>query len=163
MTTAGAGGKILELFESVGREPPAERTDVTEAEAQALQEANAVLTQENARLREGLLLRQAQEVATSVLAKIDMPEATRRRVLTEQAAKPVVVDGVLDESAYSAQVTEAAETEMAYIKEILPKRNGQIVGMGSVSTEEGAGSLVESFIRAGLSKELAEIAAKGRN
>ncbi len=175
VTMAGAGGQILELFEAAGRAPgpqvKLEEKPVTEEQARELREANESLTQQLAqateeisRLREGLLLRQAQEIAEAVVSEMDMPAPTRRRVVAAQAALPVrAEDGALDEVAYRAQVTEAAEAELAYINEVRPPvRTGGITGMGASGPVDGKAELVEAFKRAGLSAELADIAANGR-
>lgn len=172
VTAAGAGGKILELFESAGREPPAERTDVvTEQEAQALRTENERLVQENAALKATLVLRQAQDVATEVAGGVELPEAARKRVVAAQVAAPLLAaDGSLDEAAYRERVRTAAETERTYLTEALATTHGaardagRITGMGAgaSSGETGRAALKEAFVRAGLSPEQAEIAANGR-
>ena len=168
VTVAGAGGQILELFEAAGRAPLSPATSkeqaVDEKEAQALREENARLAEQVARLTEGLLLRQAQEVASQVLAELDMPTPTRKRVLESQAARPVTTDdGALDVVAYRAQVREAADAELAYIREIGGGKSGQITGMGQTESKvDGKALLAEAFEAAGLSHELAVIAANGR-
>jgi hypothetical protein len=177
VTAAGAGGKILELFESAGRIPAKGADQVTEEEAKVLREANEALkaqviqkdetiaTKEAliASLKEAVLMRQAQEVATSALAEIEMPAPTRQRILTAQAAIPVRgEDGNLNESAYREQVKTAAQAEIAYINEV--RGSGKIMGMGAGATNnEGVhAALVEAFKRMGLSAESAEVAANGR-
>ena len=178
VTHAGAGGKILELFESAGRLPAKGDNQVTEEEAKLLREANAVLTAQAAErvaqltakdaliasLREAVLMRQAQEVAGQVLAEVEMPKPTRQRILTAQAAMPVRgEDGNLDEAAYREQVKAAAQAELAYINEV--RGSGKIMGMGAGATNTASdhASLVEAFKRMGLSADSAEVAASGRH
>ena len=171
VTAAGAGGKILELFESAGREPPAERIDVvTEHEAQALRDENARLTAQVAAFTEAALKARALEVATATLAEADLPAASRVRVAAAQSMAPVLnEDGTLNEDAYREQIRAAAQAELAYVKEIRGS-TGAIVGMGRASTPTSAAQLKESFksmyLRQGKSAEEAErmatVAAQGR-
>jgi hypothetical protein len=176
VTLPGAGGQILELFESAGRLPAKGDNQVTEDEAKQLREANAALTAQAteqiaqltakdaliASLREAVLMRQAQEVAGQVLGEIEMPAPTRKKILTAQAAIPVRgEDGNLNEAAYREQVKVAAQAELAYLNEI--RGSGKIMGMGgSANTGNDHAALVEAFKRMGLSADSAEIAASGR-
>lgn len=171
VTAPGAGGKILELFESAGRTPAESETTVTEQEAQELRTENERLVQENAALKATLVLRQAQDVATEVAGGVELPEAARKRVVAAQVAAPLLAaDGSLDEAAYREQVRTAAETEQAYLDEALATTHGaardagKITGMGAGASpgETGRAALKEAFVRAGLSPEQAEIAANGR-
>lgn len=177
VTAPGAGGRILELFESAGRMPAKGEKQVTEEEAKALREANEALTEQVtakdaqiaqkdaliASLREAVLMRQAQEVAGQVLGEIEMPKATRQRIFTEQIAKPVRGENSdLDETAYREQVKAAAQVELAYLNEV--RGSGKIVGMGGSERNDDGGhaALVEAFVKMGLSRESAEVAASGR-
>lgn len=178
VTTPGAGGRILELFESAGRgiedgeeimAGEAQNQETIEALQKQVEDLKAKLAErdtELARLREGLLLHQAQEVASAVLAEIaDMPAPTKTRVLNAQTVKPIAKDdGTLDEAAFRAQVKAAADAEMEYLKEVMPTGSGRIIGMGAPqpTNSDGKMQLKEAFKRAGLSDEAAEIAAKGR-
>ena len=153
VTAPGAGGRILELFEAAGRGESLEETEVNavnEQEAQALREENeglkqqlGQLTESLGRLREAQLLRRAQDIATEIVAGIDMPEPTRQRVVTAQANKPVRTEnGELDEAAYRTQVQEAAQAELAYINEV--RGTGKITGMGASAPAQGV-ALKESY------------------
>lgn len=178
VTQAGAGGKVMALYEArrlggaVGAEAPTtnggtvlEEAEVNEEELKALREAKAAADEQVARLQEALLLREARDVAAAELAKIEMPEPTRGRLLEAQAKRPVVKDGKLDTEAYAAQVREAATAELAYLVEATGA--GRIVGMGgsseaAASSEQVEQRLNEAFRELGLSDSLAERAAKGR-
>jgi len=183
VTCPGAGGQILELFESAGRLPAKGENQVSEEEAKLLREANAALTAQAteqiaqnaakdaliASLRESVLMRQAQEVAGQVLAEIEMPTATRQRIMAAQAAKTIRgEDGNLDESAYREQVRTAAQAELAYLNEI--RGSGKITGMGAGVNVTGAATLKESFkamyLKQGKSADEAErmasVASQGR-
>jgi hypothetical protein len=171
VTAAGAGGKILELFESAGRESPAERIQtVTEEERQAVLAENARLTALVVAFTEAARKARAMELATEVLGRVDLPPTARTRIIAAQAAMPVLAeDGTLDEAAYTAQIEAAANVEVAYVKEIRGP-SGAIVGMGGSTAPIGAAQLKESFLlmykRQGKSAEEAErmatIAAQGR-
>ena len=191
VTQAGAGGKILELFEAAGRPPTKGVETVTEEEAKVLRESNEELTgqvttarlllaekdallaqhkEQIAKLREGLLQKRTQEVASTVLTAIEMPAPARQRLLEAQVAKPVLAeDGELNEAAYIEQVQAAATAEMAYVQE-LSESTGKIKGMGATSPVTGKAALKESykalFVRQGKSaaeaESLAETAAQGR-
>ena len=171
VTTAGAGGQILELFEAAGR-TPAERIDVvTEQEAQSLRDENARLTQQVAALTEAARNSRALEVATATLAEVDLPPASRLRVAAAQSLiLPLAEDGALNEDAYRTQVQEAAQVELAYVNEIRGP-SGRITGMGGGgATPTSAAQLKESFrslyLRQGKSADEAErmatVAAQGR-
>jgi len=194
VTQAGAGGKVMALYEArrlggtVGAldtvdaaarsgQVTASATNGTlntgleeaggmnEEELKALREAKAAADEQVARLQEALLLREARDVAAAELAKIEMPEPTRNRLLEAQVKRPVVKDGKLDTEAYATQVREAATAELAYLVEATGA--GRIVGMGgsseaAASPEQVEQRLNEAFRELGLSDSLAERAAKGR-
>jgi hypothetical protein len=192
VTQAGAGGKVLELFEAArGGTTPAPAThhaemqeggtDVDEKQLQALQETvnrletrtnevereNTALKADNARLKEGLLLREARDFAAGELAKVEMPELTRTRLLESLAGKPPVVEGVIDQVSYRAQISEAVKTELQYLAGVTG--NGTIRGMGSggltpqiATVEEAQTVLAGAMSRIGLSESAAKSAASGR-
>lgn len=179
VTLPGRGGEILQLFEAArgGRANTSQEVSlVDEKEAQALREAkaaaeaeNATLKLENARLKEASLLREAKDIVTETLAKVEMPDLTRARLTETLATKPVLKDGALDREAFVATIQEAAKAELEYLAKATG--SGKITGMGS--TGAGAGEpdkkrLVEAykqtFLRQGETPEraaqLAEIAAR---
>jgi hypothetical protein len=168
VTVAGAGGKVLELFEAARSRPREEVREVTEEEARQLREANAAQSTELARLREILVLREARDYVVEVLAQREMPELTRARLVEQLAAKPVVKDGALDREAFKTAIEEAAKSELEYLAKI--SGQGQIRGMGSAAPagEGDRKGLVESwretFLRQGETPEqaqrLAELAAR---
>jgi hypothetical protein len=109
-------------------------------EAQALKESNAALTTEVGRLREGMILRDAKDLAGETLRAIEMPDMTRARLMESVVANPPVKDGTLDREAFVAAVKEAATREIAYVQSLAGA--GAIRGMGP--TAAGAGTLEES-------------------
>lgn len=181
VTTPGAGGKVLQLFEAArsGRAapPPAsseaapttpqETPIVNEQDAQALRESNAQLQQQVARLQEAIVLGQARSFAESTLAAIQLPAPTRARLVERFAASPVIANGELDRAATKTQIEEAAKAELDYLAN-LNLGGGQIVGMGSTtqptapSLEESKTKLQSALGELGLSESGAKIGASGR-
>jgi hypothetical protein len=175
VTAPGAGGKVLQLFESAGRgpahNPPAangrqqEESKMTETEIKALQEAKAVAEADVARMREALLLREARDFVTGKLSGITMPDLTRARLVEQLAGRPVVKDGKLDEPAYAPRIDEAVKAEIEYLAKVTG--SGRITGMGSDAGGVGAKNVTEAELIAawqsfGLSESAAKIAARGR-
>jgi hypothetical protein len=183
VTAAGAGGKVLELMESVrGRilNPPKEdpkmaneqelkeaqgRAEVAEKERDELKEAKAKQDTELARLQEANVGREAREAATEVLGKVEhLPELTRDRLVESLSKSPPTKDGGLDRDAYGKAIEEAAKAEIEYLANLT--KSGSITGMGGTDGGEDAekidGELGEQFQRLGLSESGAKIAVAGR-
>lgn len=168
VTTPGAGGKIVSLFEAA-RQAPREEKTVTEEEATKLVAENEALKGEVATLRQALVMREAVEFVEAQLATYELPEVARKRLLEALAAQPALVDGALDRDAYQAQIEERAKAEMAYVATLT--KAGQIRGLGAApAPRPAADALFESyrnfFVKSGKSAEdadrLAKIAAQGR-
>lgn len=167
VTKAGAGGKVLELMESVrdrisGKPKEADMPTETELkEAQAattaaqkevadLKEAGGKRETELARLQETALLSEATTVATEALGKVEnLPEAAQKRLVETLAKTPPVVKdgdraGQLDCEAYATAIEEAAKAEVAYFAELT--ESGKIKGMGgSAAGAEDHTALEESW------------------
>lgn len=173
VTQPGAGGQVLSLFEAArnGLNHHAQDAHNQEGEgmdeqmAQQLQEANRQLTEENRRLAEALLLREARDLAAAELARIEMPELTRARLTDVLAGRPVLKEGKLDHDAFKARIAEVAKDELAYLAGVAG--TGRIAGMGSQAS--GGGNLAESVMKIetalrglGLSESAAKSAAAGR-
>ena len=139
---------------------------MTEEELKALQEAKGAADAEVARLREALLLREARDLTAAELAKIEMPEMTRARLLESLAARPVIVDGKLDETATKAGIAEAAKSELAYLAGVGAAGSGRITGMGgstgAAASQGDVTKLTEAMQKLGLSEAAAKAAAQGR-
>lgn len=159
VTMAGAGGKILELFESARSRPEQGEDDMTEK----LEEAQKAIDQltvekaaaeaENARLKEATVLAKAKDVVNEMLAKQDIPETTKARLVESIAKNPPLKDGELDEETYKATIEAAIKAEMAYIAELAGA--GAIRGMGggtSQTMESDKAALKESYVALFLSK-----------
>jgi hypothetical protein len=182
VTRPGAGGQILQMFEAARSGPPVKivpSVPVGEAKKEAgveiekqLQEAQERLTkleQENARLQEGLLLRDARAVAQVEMAKSSLPAVTQARLLETLAAKPALgQDGQLDRTAYVAQIGEAVKAEADYLTRVAGHGSGKITGMGastgSAAVDEVAlgKRMSEGFAAMGLSETEAKHAVTGR-
>lgn len=175
VTTPGAGGKILELFESARPAVPEEPEVVNMDEVERLKEAGAALEsekaallQENARLHERILLGDAAIVLTEALGKVDLPDVTKTRLRETLGKNPPAKDGELDAEGYAALIAEAVKGEQAYIAQIAGA--GKIVGMGKAEDADAGKSLRESFKRLyqmqgrteAEAESMAEAATRGR-
>jgi hypothetical protein len=139
-----------------------------------LEEANAGLTDEIARLREELILKEAREVVVREVSATDLLDITKERLVESLVKKPIVTEGELDMEKYTQFINEAIKKEKDYVATITGIGDGSVRGMGSGgeagSSEAGKAKLKESFIRLyksqGHSDEeagrLAETAVKGR-
>lgn len=170
VTRAGAGGKILQLYEAARtRQPnPIGATEMDEKELNALREAAA----EGVRLRDVVILREAKDLVTEALNKIEhLPDMVKARLTESLALNPPVTgegrERKLDKAAFETKIAEGVKSEVAYLAS-LGIGDGKVRGLASVGT--GAGddqkqlqtNLTESFKRLGLNDKLAGIAATGR-
>lgn len=190
VTRAGAGGKVLELFEAArgaaptteaqpsrADTPPSERshTAMDETEAKALREAYDARTRDLEerdnrikQLEEAMLMRQVKDLVDAELATIEMPDMTRKRLSEALAQRPKLKDdGTIDVDGFRAHIRESVTAELRYLAEATGLGSGKIVGMGVSSLEEAEGqraaeSLEKSFIRMGMTPESAKVAAAGR-
>ena len=153
VTKPGAGGQVLQLFESarhkpIGRAQPMpeelkEAQDkLTEAKAQVADlTAKAELTEadrtELARLRERQLVEAAKSKATELLKDTELLDATKLRITESASANPPVTEaGELDEAAFQANVEKLAEEEATYLSQV--EASG-IKGMGGSGKGEDDG------------------------
>lgn len=176
VTSPGAGGKILELFEAARQTSEAVSENLEEmkmlnelkAENEQLksqlnesQKATEAAKTEAARLREAKILADARGIVESTLIGIQMPVTTRTR-LSESLMKDLPEkDGELDAEALKTKIQESTAAEMKYLAEAAG--TGKITGMGTGSpASEVTSTLEESFKRLGMNESAAKIAAKGR-
>lgn len=165
VTQAGAGGSIVSLFEAArGRaisEPITEVDEVSEQELQETRTALATAERErdeerakSARLSEGVILREARDVAAEALGKVvALPEITRARLLEQVSRDPsaFIKEGALDRVAFEASITEAVRAEAKYLADITG--SGDIKGMGgSAGGPEAAVKESEDRIGAALGR-----------
>ena len=190
VTKPGAGGRVLELFESARSgatpTPPQEAKSMDELqEAQArivtaeatiterdaeiarLNEALAARDAELATLRERELLARACEIVDGKLAEAKLPDVTKARLRASLTANPPVNEGALDEAAFATAIRAAIDEAMTEIAAI---RGGGVRGMGPGQATESSTQVVESwthhYIQQGKSPEeaekLARLASAGR-
>ena len=93
----------------------------------------------------------AQAKITEAVGKTDLPDAAKKRLVAKFSG-----------AASDEGVAEAIKTETDYIATI--REAGKVKGMGDTPADPKKAHeiLVESFVALGLSKEQAEIAARGR-
>jgi len=164
----GAGGKILQLFESArpGSSIPTTEDDMKEleelkeakkqleADLQASKDATIAAEKakteaeaESAKLKEALLLRQAKDFVSGKLAEAELPDLTKDRLVESLSKNPPVKDGALDEETYATSIDEAVKEHVDYLAKIVG--SGAIRGMGasgvSAGAEEGREALKESY------------------
>lgn len=164
VTEAGAGGKILEMFEAarpshspivpelqkvsaIGAEQKEEvivnEQQFTEAVTR-LETQNQELQQQNARFREAMLLRDARDFVRTELGRETIPDITRARLVeTLSANPPVTKEGEMDRAVFAARISEAVKAEVAYLTQAAGYGSGRIEGMGgggSSSAAQGGGN-----------------------
>lgn len=141
---------------------------------QALRESVATLqtnlgavTDENARLKEGLAIRDAKDLASAVLAKFALPEVTRTRLLESLPKLATIKEGALDREATKTRIEQAVQAELKYLTEAAGL--GNIYGLGEggdlendATNADGQDQLEAAFASIGLSESGAKIAANGR-
>lgn len=190
VTAPGAGGQILSLFESARSVPAVQNMTTTESvdpksvhkEARVmdekqfkdLQESVATLqtnlgavTDENARLKEAVALRDAKDLVSAALIKFSLPEATKARLLESLPMAAPMKDGALDKAAFEAKIAEAVKAEIAYLTNTLGL--GTIKGLGESANDEGSNEEVKvdealegAFADLGLSEAAVKTAVRGR-
>lgn len=179
VTLPGRGGRVLEIIEaargrreSTGKEvggmsdelrEALAAKEAAEARVKELEEANRQQAEDLARLREAAVLREAREKAQAALAKVDLPDVTKTRLVESVSANPPVQDGQLDEAAFARRVQEAVKQEAEYLAKL---GAGAVRGLGSAdaaSGEDAQKRLEEAMLRIMGDEQAAKIAAQGRN
>lgn len=188
VTVAGAGGKVVSLFESLRggvdtnpkEEKKVEDSGLKEALSQAqvelkeIRDENARLSAENAehraeaaRYREADIIREARDVATETVRGAGVPDLTKARIVESMAKNPPVKDDKLDKEALVASIEEAIKSEAEYLAKVVGA--GRVTGLGKaepIADEADARKIQESlgaaFRGLGLSESQAKAAAQGR-
>lgn len=145
VTTAGAGGKLVPLYESFrsgsnrndGLESNRnaaksrnsnEESTMTEKEAQELRDKLAALEKQNVALREAAVKSTASELLVDRLAAstTKLPDRAKQRIKERLLPRtgieglPLTEAGVLDEDKFKAQIDAAIKDEDEYLKEAAP-------------------------------------------
>jgi hypothetical protein len=123
VTTPGAGGKILQLFEAARR--PAislEESDMTSGmtkeEVQALiRESQAPLVTENKRLKDQISMLLAPNVLREALKDIRLPNPSKDRIIKRLAdSVPLTEAGVIDQAKLKTMVEAEAVEEASFLE-----------------------------------------------
>jgi hypothetical protein len=168
VTRAGAGGKILQLYEAARtRQPSTGASEMDEKEIMKLREAAA----KGERLIEVGILREAKDLVAEKLAKLEhLPDMVKARLAETLAKNPPVagegLDRTLDKAKFDTTITEGIKAEVAYLAS-LGIGDGAVRGMGASQTagddpKKLQADLTESFKRLGVGEKIAGIAATGR-
>lgn len=181
VTVPGAGGQIVSLFEAArGADKKTttvsvensvkENSTMDEKELKALKESVATLETnlgavqgENARLKEGLAVRDAKDLVSKALAGYELPEPTKARLMESLPKLVTLKDGALDVEVFNGKVSEAIKAEVKYLTQV--GGLGKIKSLGESADDESdqqpEGTLEEAFAQLGLSEAGAKIAASG--
>lgn len=135
VTTPGAGGKILQLFEAA-RKPASNPTEGAESD---MDEATAKkLLESNRKLSQRLALHDAQTIAAKEVGKVRLPEPTKARLIERLVPMaPISVDGELDTAAFTKIIEAEVQDEAAYLSNLTGGRivTGNGSGEGAAPTE----------------------------
>lgn len=190
-TVHGDGNAATFVEWAIEEDEEGEGVDMTEkADMAKMQESNTTLTKanetltaQNAKLQEGIALRDAKGLISSEVAtynakrlterKAQLPDVTCTRLVETLCKSAPVVEGKLDKNALKIAIGEAIKEEITYIETITTssKKPG-ITGMGESSSTDGHDRLVavlEETYRSTMPnrseeeiKQMAETAARGR-
>lgn len=138
-----------------------------------LQETNAKLDQlqqQNARLTEAMLLRDARDHVRERMATANVPDVTKARLVETLSRNPPVNDaGALDTETYNQRIDEAVKAEAEYLTQAAGFGQGRVEGMGSGGPQgaqdtgaQAQEQMTDAFQRLGLSEASAKRAAAGR-
>ncbi len=140
VTVAGAGGAVLQVFESARGSGPKQikegtkpaptpgkestNVGVTDEEFQQLKESMArheteltAVKLENQRLKEARVLDESRAIASRIVQASRLPGIAHARVIESVSGNPPIKDGLIDREAYEEQVNEAIKAEIAYLGE----------------------------------------------
>jgi len=165
VTAPGAGGAVLQVFESApdavklpdpvaieeeddddDQEHDIMDEELKEAQDQ-LKERDLTIAGQLAtidRLREKLLLQEAASFVAEALGAVDLPDMTRAR-LAKQLANPPIADGefaAIDEVSYVASIALSVTEAHAEIAAI-SGQTGQITGQGAAAQVQQSGPTFE--------------------
>lgn len=136
VTTPGAGGKVLQLFEAArgaAKIPEIKEAQpiMDEAEIKALKESTALVALENRKLRERFALQDAADEGKKYFATVRVGEAIQERVLGRVLAGkiPLTEAGDLDKTKLTALVEAETKDEVAYVNKLSGGK--VVVSMGS--------------------------------
>ena len=168
VTEAGAGGRVLELYESARTPVRQEDSSMTPEQEKALKEAGERATAAEAtiaKLQVGLRLAEAERQVGMALRDSGLPEVAQQRLMaTLPLNPPATADGSLDRTQLGTRISEAIKAEHAYVVSLSGNRPVRGMGeAGAVQTREvKPEDLAAQFVRLGMSESAAKVAATGR-
>lgn len=134
VTTPGAGGKVLQLFEAARH---AKITKLSESGTSGetdmdAKEVQTLLQESSAKLLRRLAISEAREMIASETADIRLPKATLSR-LTESltASVPTSAEGELDRKAFKVLIEAGIKSEAAYLREV--GGGAHVTGLGAAA------------------------------
>jgi len=144
VTTAGAGGKITELFESL-RNKIENMNEIKKEDYDALKESNQKLStemetlkKENQRMKEAQLIASAKDFVAEKLKDVKIHEVVKNRLIESVSLKAKANDkGDLDKDEFTKVVDAAVKEEIDYLSKIT--ESGKIKGMGDSSSVDDDG------------------------
>jgi len=142
---------------------PKKLAELEEAQTKSAAEI-AKLQEENARMREATILREAHDIASARLRETTLPEITQTRLAPQLAAKVPLKEGAIDLEAYDKAIEAAAKAEGEYLSKV---GAGRITGLGEsheveLDGEKADEALSEAFGRMGLNEKETKVAVAGR-
>lgn len=178
VTMPGAGGQIVDLFESYRNNINQKNVDMTELEKlksdlaevkTSLQERETRIKEleaENQKLNEGQALKEAREMVSGELVDEQLPAVTKKRLIEKLSNGYQLKEGKLDRDAIKAAMQESIKDEKAYIAEI--SGGGSIVNMGESAPAGGnndealLSEAKQHWVDLGYTSEQAEEMVQGR-
>ncbi len=149
VTTPGAGGKVLQLFEAARAAKPAQAeiplqeatADMTDAEVKEIKESNAKMALELRKLKERAAIADAGGVIAAYFTTIRVGEAIQKRVSSRilATAVPLTESGDLDKAKLTALVEAETKDECTYLSEVAGRQ--VVSGMGSAPAQPTAAEI----------------------
>ena len=138
VTTPGAGGKILQLFEAARSRPAIstqESDSMTKEEVQALiKESQAPLVTENKRLKDQITILLAPNALRESLKDIRLPAASKERIVKRLSeAVPLTEAGAIDQAKLKTMVEAEAVEEATFLESM---GFGRIRDLGTSATAD---------------------------
>lgn len=173
VTQPGAGGQIVQLFESARASEPQE-DDMDEAKVQEMIEAATkplydqltAVTAERDRLVEGQLMAEGAGLITTQVNASALPAITKARMIESLKPKTPIKEGKVDADALKTLIETALKDESEYLSKVTgsPIRgmNSTPVDASEAEREKATEKLPDVFQRLGLSESAAKVATAGR-
>lgn len=134
VTEPGAGGTVSQLLESararINNKTTEVKDDVSDTELKEAQSKLREAEEERDKFRDRLLVRDAQDMASRVLAEADnIPAPSQRRIAESVSHDPPINSfGELDKKKFLDKIREAVADEARYLESLRP--SGRVRGMG---------------------------------